>query len=229
MGLRAVVVANFELSTARAIVQFTPPTTFAAIIFVDISIALSVLFGAVAAFYVGRLIRDRPPFWIGMAGLLTIVAILLTLPMFYTNILIVGVMQAVIFLGAVFAGIDPDVEYDPNGSPAGRRAWYYDAIHKRGFVVTILAVVVLGAVATRGMWLAPEALVTRSQGPITVFVLSETPTEVVYYERDERGVLRMPKSNIIYRQFCSNGPEYSEAEFQLGASVEPLPLCPPKN
>ena len=221
-ALRALLVSNFELETARALAQFTTASTFASVIFVDISIALAFLVAAILAVQAGRLLARRPALWQIACGALLGAAALLTLPVYFTNPLVIGTGLAFSLTYAVIHGYGLERHRTSPRSDGDARLFTAD---RWNFLVMVGAVIVLSTVA-RGMWLAPEALATRSLGPMTVYVLSESATDVIYFEALDPGVLRMPKSNIIYRQFCTYGPEYSEAQFELAASPDPLPRCP---
>ena len=85
----------------------------------------------------------------------------------------------------------------------------------RGFAGLVVLMFVFVAVARPAMWLPSENLEYRGSTR-TVYVLSETNTDLVVFSPDDRAVERWAAKDVAARQFCIGPRQASIAEGLFG-------------
>lgn len=209
-ALRALVVADFDPAVAIALVQFTQPLSFLLTFLLDTLPLLMYTIGLIVLFGTGRSYRDGSlvgPFPAIGAYLL---ASLLSVPIFMTAPfpeLPYYVLLSIPLLATSKAAKLPSLGKGRNLRSAKASeelhrhlgAWDTHFYARAYWPVVIFILVILAFL--KDMWLAPEALTIRGELR-TGYVLQQQDQDLVMYDQSLNAVLRVPKADVSYRQFC---------------------------
>ena len=239
-ALRALVVADFDPAVAVALVQFTQPLNLLLTFLLDILPLLTYTIGLILLFGTGRSYRDGSlggPFPAMGAFLL---ALLLSGPIF-----MIAPFPEVLYYYFLLVPLPVAIYVGKSPSPGKyinlhnfhqlllaaktseelhrlSRAWDTH-FYVRAYWALVISNLVIFAVLKGDMWLAPEALTIRGELR-TGYVLQQQDQDLVIYDQSLNAVLRVPKADVSYRQFCDL--QSSTVAQRLLGSPQGRPACP---
>lgn len=238
-ALRALIVARFDPTVAAALLQFTQPVNFVLFVLLEVlpyyiyAIGLAVLFRS-GRRYPGRTMSDSflsitPAMLSYLFCLVCSVPITMELifPVYPPLITyLVGLPAGAFFGGVLLSKREMRESLDQVLHSAGKREEYNSDRRamdvRRPYWFVLVFILVLTAPSSH-MWLAPEMLTIRGI-PRTEYVLQQQDQDLIIYDWDMHAVLRVPKADVSYRQFCNR--RYLKVSESLFGLPEGRPMCP---
>jgi len=238
-ALRALVVTQFDLTIAIALVQFTQPVNFALAFLLE---ALSVYIysiGLLTLFYSGRwyssvtggrLLPVMGAFLLNLACSVPII-----FQSAFPEYIAYGLMLFFAPMAAFITGTRWRLLRTETSRDQLRRSvrtkeelvTYGATMEARGSIWTYRFMLLFTTVivaASGHIWLAPEMLIIRG-APKTGYILQQQDQDLIVYDRGLNVVLRVPKADVSYRQFCDPGPDFTVSEYIFGRP-HGRPPCP---
>lgn len=234
-ALRAAIVANFDVSVATALVQNTSAAGLAAAIFIDSASILALAAEFAILYLLGsrwRSLKGVERFLASMGAAIMVLGVstpwILEAP---ADITILGsvVTSVVVGVGGFTKGMA-----STRGNVGGTGETSPDppapatAVDRSRFSLGTLALtagLMLILAFRHTVWLPPEVLVTKTVTQ-AVYVLQQADTDLIYFDPRAHAVLRMPKTQVVARQFCDPGPMSTMSEYLLGHPTG-RPACGP--
>lgn len=234
-SLRAAVVANFDVSVATALVQNTSAAGLAVAIFIDSAPILSFAAAFAILYFFGRR-------WSSLKGaeryLAPIVAAVMVLGVsaplilessadpsifvFMATYVLIGI---IVFRGGMAStrgNVGGTGETAPESPATGTSL---DESRLSLGALAISAILMLILVFRHTVWLPPEVLVTKTATQ-SVYIFQQADTDLIYFDPRAHAVLRMPKAQVVSRQFCDPGPMNTVSEYLLGRPTGRPPCGP---
>jgi len=194
---RALFVAQFDISVATALVQYTAPLSLVLQFFVTAWAILGMLASYALVYQLGKhwhKIGDRRA--ISLAAVAVGVPLLL-LPALSISEWYLAASMLLMFPAIAHSGYRHS---KPSSERRGIERFAIALVQLTGALVIVIL-----AVATPRMWIPPELLVTTSGESKKAYVLQQTDTDLIIFDPGVTAVVRMPASTVRSRQFC--GPE----------------------
>jgi hypothetical protein len=237
-ALRALVVSRFDPTVAIALVQFTQPVNFVLAFLLEALSVYIYAIGLLILFWAGRwyssVTRNRLLLVMGafLFNLVCSVPIILqsVFPEYPTYALILLLVPVTAFT----TGRRWQFQVTKTNLNQLRRFRAKEELESYSTIVEtrnniwlyrsmLLFTTVIVAVSGH-MWLAPEVLTIRGV-PKTEYVLQQQDQDLIIFDRSLNTVLRVPKTDISYRQFCDRGPYFTVSEYVFGRP-HGRPPCP---